>query len=75
MHTAYSDPVTISGSSPAASSIRFGYLPTVSASYLVSTQVAAGQGSISPTSATVAHGSTTFFTVTPDTDAGYWCRA
>jgi uncharacterized membrane protein HdeD (DUF308 family) len=41
--------------------------------YTVSTQVAAGQGSFSPTSATVAHGDTTSFTVTPA--SGYWVRS
>jgi uncharacterized repeat protein (TIGR01451 family) len=35
--------------------------------YLVSTKVAAGQGSFSPGSATVKHGETASFTVTPDT--------
>ena len=35
--------------------------------YTVSTQVAGGQGSFSPGSATVAHGDTTSFTVTPAT--------
>ncbi|HEX8824566.1 MAG TPA: Ig-like domain-containing protein, partial [Archangium sp.] len=41
--------------------------------YTVSTQVAAGQGSFSPNSATVAHGGTTSFTVTPAT--GYSVQA
>jgi uncharacterized repeat protein (TIGR01451 family) len=66
LYNTYSTPVAITGSNPAATSIRFGYVPTVNATYTVSTQVAAGQGSFSPGSATVAHSETTSFTVTPD---------
>ncbi|HEX8821709.1 MAG TPA: hypothetical protein VF794_17425, partial [Archangium sp.] len=67
LYGTYSMPVAVAQGNPAASSIRFGYVPTEENTYTVSTQVAAGQGSFSPNSATVAHGGTTSFTVTPAT--------
>jgi uncharacterized repeat protein (TIGR01451 family)/uncharacterized protein (TIGR03382 family) len=73
LYSTYSTPVQVTGSNPAATSIRFGYVPTVNATYTVSTQVTEGQGSLSPTSATVAHSETTTFTVTPAT--GYVVKA
>ena len=67
LYGTYSTPVEINASSLAAASIRFGYVSTAEATYTVSTQVAGGQGSFSPGNATVAHGGTTSFTVTPAT--------
>ncbi|HEX8433529.1 InlB B-repeat-containing protein, partial [Archangium sp.] len=67
LYSAYSTPVDLNPSSPAATSLRFGYIPTAEATYTVSTEVTAGGSVSSPSSAKVTHGKTATFTVTPDT--------